>query len=1286
MREALRGQSMKDSPHATCLTKGTVLHGLSPQSWAMGERMHFEQQACSAHVSAQVLGGPQPQIRTYVRATDAEAVGPEVRSPLYLVPLLLAFTLATEADLVAAEHTVVRPWGKAGTYGGIEVATERLVARVTFGPVQCANARKLATSGSLRATLRFTGFRSEAGVEFGDQSFLEVGWDTLLGRHELRWRLVVTSFDRLKWEESVGPVPFHFMRLHLQDASLFHIGGWHIPTPTLDSYPMHNNAMGYGRQIASLWSSNWTLAAPLPALPLATAGLWCPKTGRYVAFDFSAARLKGQEPKDVAASGVWQNAQPSVALVFPAPAPYHVLRYPGATTPLAIEGQCHLVIDDHLGSADDPNRLIHEYLWNRLGDGLAPVAPSIDVSWLPEPLQFQQFRKADPAPVCQRTHEPRSFRAGSLVFSRSPPFAVTDAKALRALTEQVSTRVVDGDTCCSWRDPLEGDRTAMFGSGSVSDHTDANWLAGQFLLEAVRRDVAPAGRLLPAIDGVLRFTKHMAYTRASRPDVPACQSARAIAAGVRFCLAYHHLFGDDASRRDLAKLALRLARTLAYRYLTVWPCDNDASDRIDPSFMLQGNGGLSWLGTAGGEETWRLVAPVIEAYVATGDPVLGQYARGMVDRLSQLLTPDGEILCVAVADGAPVDRATWRPESIVGDLEQLIWPVGRAALRVIVGQKGVLVFHKGTHTIRMDAYRHGPDGFAFRLGDMADEPRTSPFDIAVTHPYWELHGKTARRVRAQQSDQPECTVFAERPDTVYIRGVRVGDEIIIGDVPKDAPIIASAPIKVQEGGTQRSGLASVLRPPTPPKAKLSKLEPLMKRFSGQIAVLPDPTRPDPLASRVGSMLRRVGLDEYLSPLSPQQLIDPAYFSAKTFPIAMYLGNERYHQTVKQEGDGDRALVQFLRDGGILLVLPTGTWAFYQNQAGKTIINCHTFGFCTGGHGPGELGPHAAGAVTGGFERPPKGHTLTFHVRPNQQIVKSLPSTFPYPRPGTVDLRWRPTVDKLPTPRKYTPLLTLRDETGRSWSEGAALIELSEPPFQNARVLSVWFSLLRMRGIGDSLLHDVLRYVLTTTEPVGPPRRRAALPFADDFSAHKDGEAPGPPWKLLAGKWRVERGTLVGEDCPCQGYEAAGVFCGSSRWRDYELSLRFKVESKGRDWKDGPWIGVRTNAQHDGYHLNFTHRGVQLHKVTYGVSTNERRPLAQAGWTHDDKWHSLTVRAIANRIRVHVDDQLLFDYRDDMALDFPSLREGGISLSARKWPRFRGRVTVRFDDVKVTPVP
>jgi len=226
----------------------------------------------------------------------------------------------------------------------------------------------------------------------------------------------------------------------------------------------------------------------------------------------------------------------------------------------------------------------------------------------------------------------------------------------------------------------------------------------------------------------------------------------------------------------------------------------------------------------------------------------------------------------------------------------------------------------------------------------------------------------------------------------------------------------------------------------------------------------------------------------------------------------------------------------------------------------------------------------------------------------------------------------------------------------------------------------------MRGIGDSLLYDVLRYVLTTTQPVRPPRRSATLSFADDFSSYKEKGAIGAPWKPLAGTWRTEDGTLVGEDCTCRGYEAAGVFCGSSRWQDYELSVRFKVESKGGDWKDGPWIGVRTNTQHDGYHINFTHRGVQLHKVTHGVSTNERRPLARAEWTYDDKWHSLTVSAVANRIRAQVDDRLLFDYRDDMALDFPSLREGGIALSARKWPRARGRVSVRFDDVKVTPIP
>jgi hypothetical protein len=170
--------------------------------------------------------------------------------------------------------------------------------------------------------------------------------------------------------------------------------------------------------------------------------------------------------------------------------------------------------------------------------------------------------------------------------------------------------------------------------------------------------------------------------------------------------------------------------------------------------------------------------------------------------------------------------------------------------------------------------------------------------------------------------------------------------------------------------------------------------------------------------------------------------------------------------------------------------------------------------------------------------------------------------------------------------------------------------------------------------------------------------------------------------LQAGQWKLDQGTLVGQDCVSDSYEIEGVTRGNRAWRDYRFSVRFKVESRGSDWRDGPWIGLRCRPDGDGYYLHFTDRDCQWHKVLYGISTSEANPVARAAWKPDNAYHSLQVTAQGNRLKVEVDGRVLFETKDDAHLHLPSLRSGGILLAARKGSRSQGTTVVRFDDVAV----
>ena len=570
-------------------------------------------------------------------------------------------------------------------------------------------------------------------------------------------------------------------------------------------------------------------------------------------------------------------------------------------------------------------------------------------------------------------------------------------------------------------------------------------------------------------------------------------------------------------------------------------------------------------------------------------------------------------------------------------------------------------------------------------------------------------------------------------------------------------------------------------------------------------------------------------------LTREQFVDPTFFNAQRFPVALYLSGEVYLQTVRREGDGDESLLRFFKDGGTLLVLPSGPFPFFYNQAGGRASAAAKFGM--------SIGP-------GSFEAAPAGRKLTFHLNSNQRVMSSPPATFPFPAPDEADQRWRPIVGASIEGARYVPILTLKDETGRSYGDGAALVEHG-----NARVLYVWCSLIANEDLRQRILHDALRFALSSRTP--PPAQMAcyrtntppqldgklndavwqnvtlsgsllrlgaqpqqpshattvkacwdnqhlylafecvglnaagdalqvwfdpdgdgkgrpqgamlqslivnsqgeitpggvksavraegaawtaelAIPFAwfktakksplklgnvwlaqfarlagkadevsvwsvtdsisradrfgsltfaadpysDDFDSYEEPSDGSPNWNIMAGRWKVDNGTFVGENCGTDGVEARGAMRGDATWRDYVFSVRFKIESRSSDWRDGAWFGVRCNREGDGYFLNFSNRDAQLHKVTFGYTTGEPNCLAKFVWQPDDKWHTLKIEVRANWLKGELDGKKIFEVKDDAILNLPSIRSGGIILAARKWSGAQDRMVVRFNDVEV----
>ena len=208
----------------------------------------------------------------------------------------------------------------------------------------------------------------------------------------------------------------------------------------------------------------------------------------------------------------------------------------------------------------------------------------------------------------------------------------------------------------------------------------------------------------------------------------------------------------------------------------------------------------------------------------------------------------------------------------------------------------------------------------------------------------------------------------------------------------------------------------------------------------------------------------------LKELSWADLLDPAAFNAKSLPVVVYAGYEEYVQSVKDPGDVDRALARYLREGGVLMVLPSGPFPFYYNEKKEAVASASKFGLFIGGGGP-------PGSKAKGWEKPPEGAKLTFKL--DAQRLPGLPATAPFPESG--DVRWRPASFGGLTERDaYLPLAKLTDEQGRDLGDGIALIQLQPPPQRNGTLIYVW---MRMSDVldADVLYFDLFRLAAEKAE-------------------------------------------------------------------------------------------------------------------------------------------------------------------------------------------------------------
>jgi len=741
--------------------------------------------------------------------------------------LLVAWAGRAAPPVIRCGGLRVQPIGAPGRWTGFSCTTASGWSfPVTFGSGASITARTVrrSTRDGVEA-LRFEGLRAGPTPTLAADSFVEVQAAPGFRFVQVRFRLHLAAFDEDAWRERMGEVPFHFMVCRQESAGIFHQRGWPIPTPVLDPYPLLSKSTGYGIQIRSLWSKNWTYAPPVGAYPVPVVGLWTPEKGRYVAYDFHGARLSDHSARDIGTAYCWKFKDTGrfFCLVWPYARPYQKLRFPRLPDQAVVDSRFHLLYSEALYSDDDPNLFVQQFAWRHWAD-LFPGAPRVnDLSWLPPQCRLSDFPVPGIGRLYYRVEKARWWKKGTIDLgggtwtADAVTFAFESGRtdAIRRLRQDVEFMlqhvrrfVVDGDECAAWQKPIRGEAVDMFGPDGVPTlHNIQTWQIALIFLDLCRNDPSLRSSLLPVVDGVLRWTKHVLYTRNGYPDVPAAQFCWGAGPVTTFCLRYYFTFRDDAQRRDLARSAFKLARTMLYRYLPIWLSDSNEADTLDSSFFMEPNSGISWLGAACSNEVWVLPLALTQVYVHTGDPLLAHCVRGMLERWHMMYrdeyAPRIEDYTTnfteryGLYDGsvqAPGTRASFG--GLWGGSEQLIWPVADARARFVCGEKAALAFNRdGRHTDLAEYRWCGNGDFSLRVVPYG--PRraqlAAPFSVCVTCPFFDLRKKPVqilrggRRIPVESGDG--LVRFAARPDSLLIRGVRYGDVIAVGNVDLSAPVL-----------------------------------------------------------------------------------------------------------------------------------------------------------------------------------------------------------------------------------------------------------------------------------------------------------------------------------------------------------------------------------------------------------------------------------------------------------------------------------------------------------------
>lgn len=741
--------------------------------------------------------------------------------PFQLRPLLLLLLVANVAWAGFDENgiwndstriQVLRSEG--GAYGFSVLAGNRKVCDIELTTGRKWVAKEVKTwqdSGMTKMEMRkFDTTGTKGTPRFGEDSFIRIILNDKKPFPTVQFSLNFQFFDSKSWQQSLAPIaPLYYLRCTPPKSTMFYIGGGYIPSPQVEEFPLKYNK----GKMTGEWSEGWSYAPAMASWAVPAVGLWDHKAGTFVCYDFTVSRHTDRTEKYIASAycyGIGDHAGQFFTLVHPYQIQWTKLTYPKC--PSIAQSQFDILYSFEIPSYKDPNMFVLTHTFENHQDLFPEVSRMNDIGWIPQMDSWNAPYGLGPAQASGINVMGKSSSGGLEGIFINPGTTMLGNRfiadgmgwvryqknktAMRGLKDQLKYLMqktvwlnIDGDTCCTWKHPLEGPGFKEQFGGKVVDtlYNEATFDIGTAMIFAYV-DKGET-QYLPYIDGVYNWTRHFLFTRNGVCDLPWAMFCHvALSGGENFMLNYRKFFRNDSVRGKNYDEALQLAKMCLYKAMWIYTVDPDETDLMDPAFLIQAVNSDWWIGKVTWNECGWIPRVMIPIYCETGDPLLKYLLRGVLDRFWMGYKADAihvEEDIEIFGEKGPKGERTGSPfdTCMLGNCRRWAYPVGDAVMRVDVGEKAAIAFCKDTRDYDVENYYYEPEGnFSLKVISLRSEKPSVPIDIIVTAPFKDLREKRVY-VNGVEPDtgRYEFNNVTEGED-IYLWGVKPGDIIQVGEL------------------------------------------------------------------------------------------------------------------------------------------------------------------------------------------------------------------------------------------------------------------------------------------------------------------------------------------------------------------------------------------------------------------------------------------------------------------------------------------------------------------------